>query len=790
MQVSVILRLLPLFLSIFILPTSGTADLHSRFDQLQSAQIRQESVIEALKSQVSRQSAQLNRLADENVDLRTEVAQLRVAVETLANSSGYSTTAVDAVLDSIQRRLMDMKSDVTVLTSRERSASVSSRHQSTRAIRQLQSGLNSVKRDVQVIQLMEDQNIPDLKASLAGQDVQLRQLLQVTDNLSAQLSDIRHGDDTIVYSQSELDQLRSELRKLNGSYEALEQRNFALSDEHKWNSFLIETVKVDLEELREEFRSADTRLADQMSQMVDRLLEINETTSKSLPLRLAPELDFDNSGDGPELHRPDKFQQLQKEIIKATDCCAKSTLSLEKLNRKVQLCGEEVENLRSVQKSSLRDLQEVKSAAATRESLASVIKDLQELRGWPKAVDKLKMAADSESKSLRDSLAQTEMMARKAEKIATVVQNVQTDHFGVIQNFAQDLNEVRTDVLRFGLKLTTLQAEFLNSSLHLYKQTNTDLQQDVSLRDLKLQLKQTEDHYNELYQEFKTISGTNLLVSLPPFCLPLICLIYFVGAVRAKVGRAELKQLQEELANVNGKFENQTGLTSWLEVEVNQLTSAVDRLESQLPSDCSSISGGSGVYLIKPVGSGRSVKIFCEAEADGGRWAVIQRRIGPEVNFNRSWDEYAEGFGQPNGSHWLGNEIVHLMTSRQPYQLQVDLVDIFDRYWLASYNRFSVGSRHDGYLLAVGGASGNASDALAYHDQMRFSAADKDSDASSTDCAKYYASGWWFSHCHKANPNGNFQVGMIWFNSNTKDWLQLSRVTMKIRPAQHLHDHL
>jgi len=49
---------------------------------------------------------------------------------------------------------------------------------------------------------------------------------------------------------------------------------------------------------------------------------------------------------------------------------------------------------------------------------------------------------------------------------------------------------------------------------------------------------------------------------------------------------------------------------------------------------------------------------------------------------------------------------------------------------------------------------GNATDALRYSHGQPFSAIDRDNDLSTTDCARFYAAGWWYKHCHYANLNG------------------------------------
>ena len=57
---------------------------------------------------------------------------------------------------------------------------------------------------------------------------------------------------------------------------------------------------------------------------------------------------------------------------------------------------------------------------------------------------------------------------------------------------------------------------------------------------------------------------------------------------------------------------------------------------------------------------------------------VIQRRGDygePRESFNRNWDEYKFGFGDPSQEFWLGNENIYMLTRTNEYELRIELED-------------------------------------------------------------------------------------------------------------------
>ena len=61
-----------------------------------------------------------------------------------------------------------------------------------------------------------------------------------------------------------------------------------------------------------------------------------------------------------------------------------------------------------------------------------------------------------------------------------------------------------------------------------------------------------------------------------------------------------------------------------------------------------------------------------------------------------------------NAFNILGNEVLHLLTSRTKQELRVDLQKFSGTKVYAKYSIFSVGSKSDKYKLTIGGYRGTA----------------------------------------------------------------------------------
>ena len=167
---------------------------------------------------------------------------------------------------------------------------------------------------------------------------------------------------------------------------------------------------------------------------------------------------------------------------------------------------------------------------------------------------------------------------------------------------------------------------------------------------------------------------------------------------------------------------------------------------------------------------------------------LIQQNVNGTDAFNRSWAEFKVGFNDTRGNYWLGNDLLSQLTESGRYKLRFDLQARGNLSWYwAEYSSFVVHSEATNYTLLVTGYSGNAGDALYWHDNAMFTTYDRDNDpwtASfwNNNCAVLNGGGFWYTTaCSRASVNTvrGTNIGFGWFTrqrryislQSTRMWL-------------------
>ena len=159
---------------------------------------------------------------------------------------------------------------------------------------------------------------------------------------------------------------------------------------------------------------------------------------------------------------------------------------------------------------------------------------------------------------------------------------------------------------------------------------------------------------------------------------------------------------------------------------------------------------------------------------------MILNRTSGNLNFNKNWANYKNGFGEPRDEHWIGNEMLHNLTHEQNYKLKV----YFNHNLTTSSTCgvFRVASEENKFALKLSLCKGPAAHALSYSDGAKFSIRDNDN-SGEKNCAKNYG-GFWHKNCTKVHftcPRQGSRFTVSYWTEND-EVVEKRAVTMMIKP--------
>jgi len=199
----------------------------------------------------------------------------------------------------------------------------------------------------------------------------------------------------------------------------------------------------------------------------------------------------------------------------------------------------------------------------------------------------------------------------------------------------------------------------------------------------------------------------------------------------------------------------------------------------------------SGKYILQPIGAPAPFEAVCDMVTDGGGWTTILVRDSTGGNFYRDMADYVAGFGNLDGSHWLGLEKFYLLNKLGNIEMLIQVTDQSGVSDVATYQTVRIGAADTNYVLQqIDGFKGGAGNALFYNKGAAFSARDMDNDGSVRHCAEELVGGWWYrgGMCSRSNPLGEYRTrpefenekGIFWapFRGKTHS---LSFISIKIR---------
>ena len=188
------------------------------------------------------------------------------------------------------------------------------------------------------------------------------------------------------------------------------------------------------------------------------------------------------------------------------------------------------------------------------------------------------------------------------------------------------------------------------------------------------------------------------------------------------------------------------------------------RYYSTFPKDCADLYTlglrQSGVYQVHLLGKFQR-NVYCLMDRYDGGWMAFQRRFDGSVEFkSRGWSDFKNGFGDPYGEYYLGNEMLHLLTTAEDHDYRVMATTFTTNERNSKLIRnVVITDEADKYRIRFE-LSSIESNGIGYGERMQnyqFSTHDQDNDVNAGgNCAQAYGA-WWHEDCHNDNMNGEYK---------------------------------
>ncbi|XP_071836157.1 uncharacterized protein [Apostichopus japonicus] len=96
----------------------------------------------------------------------------------------------------------------------------------------------------------------------------------------------------------------------------------------------------------------------------------------------------------------------------------------------------------------------------------------------------------------------------------------------------------------------------------------------------------------------------------------------------------------------------------------------------------------------------KSILLHRESSVPTEDLQVLQRRRSDSVNFNRSWEDFRNGFGFLGSEFWIGNEKIAFLTNQKRYQLRMDFENVAGDTYYVTYDEFRISDEWEDYHIS------------------------------------------------------------------------------------------